>query len=1648
MGIKKASSGGKAEATGANYETLVAAWYCTRVLLGRVAPVMFDLPTSCRISSVRCQSSEHVDDVVAETSDGGTIFVQAKRSVSLSKKDTSPLGKTFKQFVEQYKAGTEPGAKPLRRRLDSARDRLVLATRGGQSRKIVETLPRILRALRDQPHLNLLTQVQTSKEDGDVALTVEAHIKKQWASLYGREPSAAEIGALLRFIWIQTLDVEEGEHDRDHALGLMRASMLIEPAQADSAFSELVKLCARLRAERSGANAASLLSSLDRVGIKLTALPEYRSDIEALRKWTSVQVQKAPRFTNLLEAWPHSVVERQLWPTFRDQTSTESFLVVGDPGSGKSGLTYRLAQHVREQGGDVVFIPVDLLNVDGQAGLQRELGISRSLAEILQNWPGTGRGALIVDALDAARKLETQTVIREAIEQVRNQAGGRWNVIASVRKYDLRHGTDWRRIFAGQPISADFADTEFSYVRHVLVNRLSDAEIGQTTAFSPQLNQLFQEANPKLAELLRNIFNLHLLAELIAHGKVAADLKSIKTQSELLETYWQHRVRRSDGGNDAREMVLTAAVQEMVAKKSLRIFRADIRDKVSVDALVDLERNDILRAEEDVRGANEDILLFSHHVLFDYAVARLLFRRGRDPARLVELLSRDRALTLMVGPSLTLALRDAWGSDIDHATFWDLAFAIANEASLPQAAYLAAPMVAAESTATLQDVGILLSWLRDSNPRRDTAERIMQLLCGAIMVCQRAGAAIAGGDAAPWVEFAAELTAIGTEAPMFSAKPLVALATEKPSRLTPQQFKAAGAAARRLLEFGWSRPRRPSNLIINAICAVSVTIGSDVAATSALLHRLIEIEHLKKHGYEELSWLARHVGAMSQFDPALVIDIYEAAYSFVDEGSDEKTNISSSGILSLTSNRRQDYQGAWFQLQEAATAFLEQHSVDGAKAVARALLGYVNRERRSDSQPAPPAEPFTIDGKPAQYLPDLSCYWYRGGFREPMDGPALLEKFDAFLFKLASEADAARRMQEIVSTLAAESGLAVLWGSLLDAGTKYPAIFATTIAPLAAAVPILSGDDTRHQAGKFITAGYPHMDVPHREIIERAILGVTSERIKKTLAICVPEALIATDELREFRKTLVAAGEAPANIPPYQLTGSTRPFDTDAYLAEQGVKIDDPASQAIREAMKGVEKLPNAQGPQITLDIASQRLEAINRLRAVLEANAHAGTDSVLFEHACGTLADAAAATTTVEKAVLTDVDVRRDLRAALLFCADSRNPHFNAEIEAKFHEDAAWGGPSARTSAARGLICLVRYDDSADGPVLEAIHRLSRDSVCHVRFQIAADLHFLCKVDTEWMWTEYQHALLKEPARAVVNAAICSLGRVAYLDLPRAVELSKAVLSRFDAQSEPGMAACRLSAASLIADIYIWGDTPGARDFYVDELAKFPGNSSMLANWVARYSENLLAGSVDDPGDAKNRAREKSLDFYARLLDLSYSEAERIWTENGLDRAASWPESEREKLSEMFKVMDQITMRLCFAAGAQNGGAPVPDTAEHRRFYQDVKPLLTRLADVMFVHVAHYLIQTLEAFIEIDPPGVFELIARSVKASEKGGYTMEPMAVDLVVRIVERYLADHRDVFVDSGRLSDLMDCLDAFVRAGWPAAQALTFRLGEIWR
>lgn len=805
MAKGSSTSGGVAEASGSNYENLVAAWYCVRILLGSAAHLEFDLPSATRIVELSLQSAAAVDDVNLITSDDGRIFIQAKRSVTLSRSAGSPLGSAIDQFVRQLKDGIVLDHKGTATRLlDQSRDRLVLATRGARAAKITNVLPRLLRRLRDRASIETISHVASSTEEREVAEAIETHVRASWTTHFGATPSDADVGQVLRHLWVQTLDVEEGEGDRRSALDSLRANLLADPAQADLAFSSLVTRCGRLRAERSGADAGGVLVSLSRAGISLLALPDFRADVEALRSWTRMQLRSAYRFTRLLSGRPESTITRAAWAAFQAGAAADSLLIVGEPGAGKSGLTYRLAEETAARGGDIVFLPVDLLAVSSLAALRAELGISHDLADVLRHWPGQQPGLLVVDALDAARDLQAQTIVRAALDDVL-QVAERWNVIASVRSYDLRYGTEWRAMFHGAPVAADHRDPEFGGIRHLAVQRLTDEEVEQTTAFLPALHQLFVDANADLRKLLRNIFNLHLLADLVQQGVVGADLAVIRTQSELLDTYWSHRIRRNDGNHDGREQALRAIVQRMIDARTLKIFRADVIGQIDSAALVDLEQHDILRAEEEARGPNEDVLLFTHHVLFDYVVARLLFRRGGDPAAFVDLLRRDRTLAVMAAPSLTLALADLWNSDVTRRPFWDLALAVAAEDDLPATAHLAAPMIAVEFAHDSADLAPLVSALALTSPRRAVAESVLRNVIGAINVRRAAGVSAIGPDSGPWMDLARALAELGTEGVVSSLRVLLAVGTENADGLTPVQSGAAGEASRRLLDYALGR---------------------------------------------------------------------------------------------------------------------------------------------------------------------------------------------------------------------------------------------------------------------------------------------------------------------------------------------------------------------------------------------------------------------------------------------------------------------------------------------------------------------------------------------------------------------------------------------------------------------------------------------------------------------------------------------------------------------------------------------------------------------------------------------------------------------------------------------------------------------------
>lgn len=136
----RSAIGGAANTAGESFRSRVAARIAVYLLTQQaLAPIAAAaVPTRLRL-----ESTAEVDDIEVETTAGGRAWIQAKRSLDLSARPASPLGKAAAQLVRQFLR--EPS-------LDPSRDRLVIVYATG-SRKI-GCLSRVLRRFRHDGSLS------------------------------------------------------------------------------------------------------------------------------------------------------------------------------------------------------------------------------------------------------------------------------------------------------------------------------------------------------------------------------------------------------------------------------------------------------------------------------------------------------------------------------------------------------------------------------------------------------------------------------------------------------------------------------------------------------------------------------------------------------------------------------------------------------------------------------------------------------------------------------------------------------------------------------------------------------------------------------------------------------------------------------------------------------------------------------------------------------------------------------------------------------------------------------------------------------------------------------------------------------------------------------------------------------------------------------------------------------------------------------------------------------------------------------------------------------------------------------------------------------------------------------------------------------
>ena len=404
-------------------------------------------------------------------------------------------------------------------------------------------------------------------------------------------------------------------------------------------------------------------------------------------------------------------------------------------------------------------------------------------------------------------------------------------------------------------------------------------------------------------------------------------------------------------------------------------------------------------------------------------------------------------------------------------------------------------------------------------------------------------------------------------------------------------------------------------------------------------------------------------------------------------------------------------------------------------------------------------------------------------------------------------------------------------------------------------------------------------------------------------------------------------------------------------------------------------------------------------------------------------------------------------IRQLLLEGSVHELPKPDPKYDAQFDEYPSWGADLPRIEAACGLTILAVRKGCFDAEILARIRALSKDPVPAVRHQIATHTSNLYRQASDEMWALLEHFAREEMSAGVVQGLGWSLSRLSGPHGDRVAELVGTIFNRMT--DGEGADAVKNMCINLVAGLYAWQNQGAARNVLTTVTADPISYAGEIQNLLHALRGGLTAKRQD--GSDTSDIRKRTVGVFLEVIAAARSVSDPLLGKIEEDPHEQLTEEEKSSLRKALQVLDRAGSQIFFASRAMNReeASKQLDEEEQRQLYQDSKPIVERLADVGAASLTHHLLQALEVFISLDPPGVFLLSHRVLKSGQQGSYEYESLAIGTFVNFIERFLAEYRFVFQENPACrTALIEVLDIFVQAGWPEAQRLTYRLEEIFR
>ena len=1013
------------------------------------------------------------------------------------------------------------------------------------------------------------------------------------------------------------------------------------------------------------------------------------------------------------------------------------------------------------------------------------------------------------------------------------------------------------------------------------------------------------------------------------------------------------------------------------------------------------------------REQNGRRIQFRHHLLFDYAAAQTSF----DPDALIAgrlHFQKEQAQGLMLSPALSFVLQEIWSYDDNHRSFWLAVSNLVNDKDGDPIIRSSAGRIAAEYPIEQDD----LLWLAERVAVDD--EKIITTLghiCGALAIRFEDERNVA---LLPWVHLVSALTPQVnkvTETLRFLLHPLIRQVAESVLR------NMLGTTSRAMLSHGLTLSD-PQYFVGNAISFVADTIDTDVQASCNLLEQILSPERLQRFGSEEIPTLCHNIEKIGEHAPDFVARIFEFVYSH-DIVDDRETNLGESRILPLRSNARQDYELARYSLSEYFPYFLEQYPSQAISAAVSALDGYVARRHPIDA----PTEHVTISGCNIALKADRSHVWaYNPGSQHAHDGEELVNK----LF---------------------QASLAVFWSRLFLAANKRDDGLIDFLWPIAAQKIFIRNEDTCKDAIDIVGKGVTRRSEEEREKLESSafqydLSGYLYPEEAKNRLLCRLFNAIGTENLctqsaRDFLKNFsgdveTSSNERLFNVSPVKVTtGIPYDFidDLDQKEPDNTILID--AVKTAREALRleSNNTLPSG----LSLEDIFNILEPVHSLLYLENTHNYVRiTAEDVIIRACNAI---------IEQKLLpaADEEQAEELTSHFLKFLDiashSAGPELKENTEEEFENSTSWGSPAPRIDAAQIILDIIPLRPDLYGRLKADIERMLIDPHPAVRFQTSVRLLRLWDIDQDSTWHYLNERIEQETNAGVLEHTVAyGTRRLLHVDPSRTFSLIQKLLGRFNDDPERQKRIRKIVSSDLTI---LWG-VHETRDAY--DILQSWGNaptiySDELNQVLFTLREGFVLGLTGQAAPEDIKIRQRTLDIAYNIIDAAGIKLEECYRQKNLTDA------DKENVKRCAEVIDRACSQLRFACeGKRNSDEPPLKNEGLKQFLNETERHLKRIGDCGTPHTIYYLLELLEILVPVSPEKCFDLLANALYHGRELGFQNERLGMDQLVKMMGIFLADYKTIFDDQNRRTRLINSLDIFMEAGWPAARRLLYRLPEL--